>query len=133
MGEAVEQRRRHFGITEDRGPFAEAEVGGDHHAGGLEEFAQQMEQQRAAGFAERQVSQLVKDHEVELGQVFCDLPGLALGLFLFEGVNQFDGGEEGECPTFCVFVIWSMLPERSKDNDDFERTAGRIAEGLQAA
>ena len=39
----------------------------------------------------------------------------------------------GECPIFCVSVIWSMLPERSKDDDDFERTAGRTAEGLQAA
>jgi hypothetical protein len=39
----------------------------------------------------------------------------------------------GECPTFCVSVIWSMLPERSKDDDDFKRTAGRVAEGLQAA
>ena len=41
--------------------------------------------------------------------------------------------ERGECPIFCVSVIWSMLPERSKDDDDFERTAGRTAEGLQAA
>lgn len=40
---------------------------------------------------------------------------------------------DGECPIFCVSVIWSMLPERSKDDDDFERTAGRTAEGLQAA
>jgi hypothetical protein len=39
---------------------------------------------------------------------------------------------QGECPAFCVSVIWSMLPERSKDNDDFKRTAGRVAEGLQA-
>ena len=38
-----------------------------------------------------------------------------------------------ECPIFCVSVIWSMLSERSKDDDDFERTAGRTAEGLQAA
>ena len=38
-----------------------------------------------------------------------------------------------ECPIFCVSVIWSMLPERSKDDDDFQRTAGRVAEGLQAA
>lgn len=41
--------------------------------------------------------------------------------------------KHGECPIFCVSVIWSMLPERSKDDDDFERTAGRTAEGLQAA
>lgn len=39
----------------------------------------------------------------------------------------------GECQVFCVWVIGSMLPERSKDDDDFRRTAGRAAEGLQAA
>jgi Fic family protein len=39
----------------------------------------------------------------------------------------------GECPVFCVWVIGSMLPERSKDDDDFQGTAGRVAEGLQAA
>ena len=38
-----------------------------------------------------------------------------------------------ECQVFCVWVIGSMLPERSKDDDDFQRTAGRAAEGLQAA
>lgn len=38
-----------------------------------------------------------------------------------------------ECPVFCVWLIGSMLPERSKDDDDFERTAGRAAEVLQAA
>jgi len=25
----------------------------------------------------------------------------------------------GECPIFCVSVIWFMLPDRSKDDDDF--------------
>jgi len=46
-----------------------------------------------------------------------------------------DGRTElrGECPVFCVWLIGSMLPERSKDDDDFERTAGRVVEGLQAA
>ena len=39
----------------------------------------------------------------------------------------------GECPIFCVFVIWSMLSKRSKDDDDFQRTSGRVAEGLRAA
>ena len=42
-------------------------------------------------------------------------------------------GPLGECPVFCVSVIWSMLPKRSKDDDDFQRSAGRVAEGLQAA
>jgi len=39
----------------------------------------------------------------------------------------------GECPVFCVTGIWSMLPERSKDDDNFQGTAGRVAEGLRAA
>ncbi|SDX92880.1 LysR family transcriptional regulator [Roseicitreum antarcticum] len=38
-----------------------------------------------------------------------------------------------ECPIFCVTGIWSMLPERSKDDDDFQGTAGRTSEGLRAA
>jgi hypothetical protein len=25
-----------------------------------------------------------------------------------------------ECQTFCVLVMWSMLPERSEDDDDLE-------------
>ena len=39
----------------------------------------------------------------------------------------------GECPVFCVLVIWSMLPERSKDDDDFQQPIGRTFEGLRAA
>ena len=49
MGEAIEQSCCHLGIAEYGGPFAEAEVGGDGDAGALIEFAQQMEEQRAAG------------------------------------------------------------------------------------
>jgi len=38
-----------------------------------------------------------------------------------------------ECPIFCVTAIWSMLPERSKDDDHIRGTAGRTTEGLRAA
>jgi hypothetical protein len=49
MGQAFDESRRHLGVAEDTGPFAEAEVGGDHHAGPLVELAQQMgEQKRSA-------------------------------------------------------------------------------------
>ena len=53
MGEAVEQRRRHFRIAKHGRPFAEAEVRCDDDAGALVELAEQMEEQRAAGGAER--------------------------------------------------------------------------------
>ena len=38
-----------------------------------------------------------------------------------------------ECQIFCVSVIWFVLPERSKDDEDFKGATGRIAEGLRAA
>ena len=65
MGEAVEQGRGHLGVAEDGGPFTEAQVGGDDDAGALVEFAQQVEEQGTARCAERQVSQLVQDHEIK--------------------------------------------------------------------
>ena len=43
MGQAIEQRGGHLGVAEDRGPFAEAEIGGDDHAIALIEFARQMD------------------------------------------------------------------------------------------
>ena len=94
MGEAVEQRRRHLRVAEDSCPFAEAEVGGDDDAGALVELAQQVEQQRPAGGAERQVAKLVEDDEVGIGEASGDLPGFSLVFFLFEGVDEFDGREE---------------------------------------
>ena len=53
-----------------------------------------MEEQCAAGGAERQVAEFVEDDEVGVREPRCDLPGFALNLLLFEGVNEVDGGEE---------------------------------------
>jgi hypothetical protein len=103
MGKAVEQRRRHLGVAEHGGPFAEAEVCGYDDAGALIQLAQQMEEQGPAGGAERggrllcnrrEVAEFVEDNEVGVGEPPGDLPGLSLMLFLFEGVDEFDGGEE---------------------------------------
>ena len=96
MGEAVEQRRRHLGVAEHGSPFAEAQVGRDDDAGSLVELAEQMEEQRSAGGAERQVAQFVEDDEIGVGEPGCDLAGFALKLLLFESVDEFDGGEEPE-------------------------------------
>ena len=53
MCKAVEQGGGHLGITEDAGPFAEAEIGGDDDAGAFLKLAQQMEEQGAARGVER--------------------------------------------------------------------------------
>jgi hypothetical protein len=44
VGQAVEECGRHLGITEDCGPFAEAQVCGDDDACSFVEFTQQMEE-----------------------------------------------------------------------------------------
>ena len=53
-----------------------------------------MEEQGAAGGAERQVAKLVEDDEIGVGEPRRDLAGFALKLLLFESVDEFDGGEE---------------------------------------
>ena len=53
-----------------------------------------MEEQGSAGGAERQVAEFVEDDEVGVGEPRRDLAGLSLKLLLFEGVDEFDGGEE---------------------------------------
>ncbi|EJU11798.1 hypothetical protein LH128_17032 [Sphingomonas sp. LH128] len=82
MGEPVEQRGGHLGIAEHLCPFAEAEVGGDDDAGALVELAEQVEQQRSARGAERQIPQFVEDDEVEAKQALGKLAGLCSWPFL---------------------------------------------------
>lgn len=55
VSEPVEQRGGHLGVGKYAGPFAEDQVSGDHHAGVLIEFAEQVEQQGTAGVAEGKV------------------------------------------------------------------------------
>jgi hypothetical protein len=68
MRQPVQQRRRHLGIAKDAGPFGEGQVGRDHHAGVLVELRQQVEQQGAAGLAERQIAQFIENHQIHAHQ-----------------------------------------------------------------
>ena len=77
MAEPIEERSGHLGVTEDRCPVAEAQVCGDHHACALIELAEKVEQQCASRGAERQVSQLVEDHQVGFYQRLSGFPGFA--------------------------------------------------------
>src|SRR6202142_817606 len=96
VGKTIKQRGRHLRVAEHGGPLAEAEIGRDDDAGALIELAQQMEEQGPAGGAERQVSELVEDDEIGVGEPGGDLSWLALKLLLFESVDEFDGGEEAD-------------------------------------
>ena len=55
-----------------------------------------MEEQGPAGGAERQVAEFVQDDEVGVGKARRDLSRLSLKLFLLEGVDEIDGGEEAD-------------------------------------
>ena len=94
MGETVEQGGGHLGIAEDVGPFGEVQVGGDGEAGVFVQLADQVEQQGTAGLREWQVAQFVEDHQIGADQPFGQLPLFAGCLLQFQGIDQFDGGEE---------------------------------------
>ncbi|EWS52743.1 hypothetical protein X551_04467 [Methylibium sp. T29] len=94
MREPVQQRGGHLRVAEDSGPFAEGQVGGDHHAGAFVQLAQQVEQQRSTGLAERQVAQLVQDDRVHAHEVRRNPPGLAFSLLPLQRIDQIDGRVE---------------------------------------
>src|SRR5580658_1724519 len=94
MGEAIEQRGRHFWIAEHARPFAEGEVGGDDDRGALVEPADQVEQRLPAGLREWEIAEFVEDHEVEAREIIGE-PSLATRAALgLELIDEIDGGEE---------------------------------------
>src|SRR6202044_1694284 len=85
---------RHLRVAEHGCPLAKAEISRDDDAGALVELAQQIEEQRPAGGAERQVTKLVEDDEIGVSEPGRDLARFALKLLLFKSVDEFDRGEE---------------------------------------
>ena len=71
-----------------------------------------MEEQRSAGGAERQVTKLVEDDKIGVGEPRRDLAGFALKLLLFESVDEFDGGEEADA---LAVVLDRLDPDRGRD------------------
>src|SRR3954453_21477033 len=69
VGKPVEHGGGHLGVTEDLRPIGECQVGGDQQRGVLVELADQMEQQLAAGLAERQITKLIDDNEIVAQQL----------------------------------------------------------------
>ena len=112
MGPAIEQGGRHLGGAEHSGPLAEAQVGADDGAGALIELAEQVEEQGAAGGAERQVSELVQDHEIQPDQALGDLASPSLRLFLLQCIDEFDGREE---PDLLAVMLDGLDTKRRRD------------------
>src|SRR3546814_19926588 len=64
VGDAVEQRRGHFGVAEHGRPFAEGEVRGDDDAGQLIKLADEVEQQLPSRAGEGQITEPVDPDQV---------------------------------------------------------------------
>jgi hypothetical protein len=58
VGQSIEQRGGHFGVTEDARPFTEGEVCDDDDRGALVEAADEVEQELTAGLCEGQIAEL---------------------------------------------------------------------------
>ena len=123
MSDAIQKGGCHLGIPEDRDPFTELKVGCDDDAGLLVELADQMEEQRATGFGKRDVAQLVDDDAVQSRELPDDLPCIAVGLFLDQGVDQIDGVEEAR--------LLAVVDERrsQRDGDMGFARAGLVPSG----
>ena len=71
-----------------------------------------MEQQCPAGGAERQISELVEDHEVAAHQPIRNLARSALDFLLLQGIDQVDGAEE---PNLLAMVFNRLNAKRRRD------------------
>src|SRR5262249_21675894 len=94
MGEAIEERGRHFGIAEHAGPFGEVEVGRHDNGRALVEPADQVEQQLATRLRKGEVPELIDDDEIDPHEGVSHAP-LAVKLHLhLELVDKVDRVEE---------------------------------------
>ena len=107
MGETVEHGCGPFGVAEDLRPVSERQVGGDEQRRVLVKLADQMEQQLAAGLAERQVAEFVDDDDV-VAQQRLSQPSATTGRFLLlELIDQIDQVEEPSASTRCSISVFT--------------------------
>ncbi len=94
VGETVEERRRHFGVAEDGGPFTERQVGGDDDRGPLVELADHVEEQLPAGLREGKIAEFIEHDEVEPGEIIGDPALLAATMLGIDAIDEIDDVEE---------------------------------------
>jgi len=90
VSETIEQRRGHFGVSEDARPFAEGEIGGDDDRGSFVQPADEMEEELAAGLGEGQIAEFIEDDEVHAGEVIGEPSLPAVAGFGFQPIDEID-------------------------------------------
>lgn len=70
--QSIQECGRHLCVTEHGRPFSETPIRRDDHAGAFVELREQMKQQGPAGLAERQISEFVQHHQIDVHQAVGD-------------------------------------------------------------
>ena len=78
MRDPVKQRGCHLGITEHRDPLAKLQIGGDDNTGVFIELGDEVKEQRASGFWERDVTQFIDNDAMGLAELANDFAGVSL-------------------------------------------------------
>ena len=94
VGQPIEHGGGHLGVAEHLRPIGECEVRCDEQRGVLVELADKVEQQLAAGLAERQIAELVDDDEIVAQQLLGQPAAATGGLLLLQLIDQIDQVEE---------------------------------------
>jgi len=111
VGEPVEQRSRHLGVSKDADPLREAQVGRDDDARALVELAEQVEEQSPTVLTEWQIAELVENHDIRIHQTQRQLARLPHQLLLLNGVDEFDGREEAHTTSI---MFDRLYPDRRR-------------------
>ena len=111
MRYSVEQCGCHLGIAKDRHPLPELQIGCDDDAGLLIKLTDEVEQQRPAGFRERDVSQFINDHTIHLGQLANNFASVSFRLFPYQGIDEIDSIVEA-----CLLTL--IDERRAQSNGD---------------
>ena len=83
----------------------------DDDAGLLIKLTDEVEQQRPAGFRERDVSQFINDHTIHLGQLANNFASVSFRLFPYQGIDEIDSIVEA-----CLLTL--IDERRAQSNGD---------------
>jgi hypothetical protein len=88
MDEAVDQRRRHDVIAEDLAPLFEAFITREDRGGVFVAPGEELEEEHRSGTRDREIADLVDDHQTGKDQRAETVGEAAAALCFFEGVEQ---------------------------------------------
>ena len=124
--QAVEHGSRHLGVAKNLRPICKRQIGGDEQRRVLVKLADQMEQQLAAGLAERQIAKFVDDNDIIAQQRLGEPTAATSRLLLLELVDQIDQVEEPAARTAANDRGCHSSPHQAECRDRGQHRAVRL-------